>query len=256
MDKPVISIRGLRKSYGTVSVLKGIDLEIRKGEVVVIIGPSGSGKSTILRCMNAMEDMTDGDIFYEGQSLREMKKYADLRMHVGMVFQHFNLFPHMTVLENIMYAPVKVRKEPKAEVYERSIQLLRKVGLEEKKDVYPAMLSGGQQQRIAIARALCMKPDVMLFDEPTSALDPEMVGEVLEVMKNLAQSGMTMVIVTHEMRFAAEVADRVIFIDEGVILAEGTPDQILIHPENPRIRTFLKNKPLRIISGSMRRLSR
>ena len=242
MDKPVISIRGLRKSYGTVSVLKGIDLEIRKGEVVVIIGPSGSGKSTILRCMNAMEDMTDGDIFYEGQSLREMKKYADLRMHVGMVFQHFNLFPHMTVLENIMYAPVKVRKEPKAEVYERSIQLLRKVGLEEKKDVYPAMLSGGQQQRIAIARALCMKPDVMLFDEPTSALDQEMVGEVLEVMKNLAQSGMTMVIVTHEMRFAAEVADRVIFIDEGVILAEGTPDQILIHPENPRIRTFLKNK--------------
>lgn len=242
MDKPVISIRGLRKSYGTVSVLKGIDLEIRKGEVVVIIGPSGSGKSTILRCMNAMEDMTDGDIFYEGQSLRKMKKYADLRMHVGMVFQHFNLFPHMTVLENIMYAPVKVRKEPKAEVYERSIQLLRKVGLEEKKDVYPAMLSGGQQQRIAIARALCMQPDVMLFDEPTSALDPEMVGEVLEVMKNLAQSGMTMVIVTHEMRFAAEVADRVIFIDEGVILAEGTPDQILIHPENPRIRTFLKNK--------------
>jgi ABC-type polar amino acid transport system ATPase subunit len=242
MDKPVISIKGLRKSYGTVSVLKGIDLEIRKGEVVVIIGPSGSGKSTILRCMNAMEDMTDGDIFYEGQSLREMKKYADLRMHVGMVFQHFNLFPHMTVLENIMYAPVKVRKEPKAEVYERSIQLLRKVGLEEKKDVYPAMLSGGQQQRIAIARALCMQPDVMLFDEPTSALDPEMVGEVLEVMKNLAQSGMTMVIVTHEMRFAAEVADRVIFIDEGVILAEGTPDQILIHPENPRIRTFLKNK--------------
>lgn len=242
MDKPVISIRGLRKSYGTVSVLKGIDLEIRKGEVVVIIGPSGSGKSTILRCMNAMEDMTDGDIFYEGQSLREMKKYADLRMHVGMVFQHFNLFPHMTVLENIMYAPVKVRKEPKADVYERSIQLLRKVGLEEKKDVYPAMLSGGQQQRIAIARALCMQPDVMLFDEPTSALDPEMVGEVLEVMKNLAQSGMTMVIVTHEMRFAAEVADRVIFIDEGVILAEGTPDQILIHPENPRIRTFLKNK--------------
>ncbi len=242
MDKPVISIRGLRKSYGTVSVLKGIDLEIRKGEVVVIIGPSGSGKSTILRCMNAMEDMTDGDIFYEGQSLREMKKYADLRMHVGMVFQHFNLFPHMTVLENIMYAPLKVRKEPKAEVYERSIQLLRKVGLEEKKDVYPAMLSGGQQQRIAIARALCMQPDVMLFDEPTSALDPEMVGEVLEVMKNLAQSGMTMVIVTHEMRFAAEVADRVIFIDEGVILAEGTPDQILIHPENPRIRTFLKNK--------------
>ena len=242
MDKPVISIRGLRKSYGTVSVLKGIDLEIRKGEVVVIIGPSGSGKSTILRCMNAMEDMTDGDIFYEGQSLREMKKYADLRMHVGMVFQHLNLFPHMTVLENIMYAPVKVRKEPKAEVYERSIQLLRKVGLEEKQDVYPAMLSGGQQQRIAIARALCMKPDVMLFDEPTSALDPEMVGEVLEVMKNLAQSGMTMVIVTHEMRFAAEVADRVIFIDEGVILAEGTPDQILIHPENPRIRTFLKNK--------------
>lgn len=242
MDKPVISIRGLRKSYGTVSVLKGIDLEIRKGEVVVIIGPSGSGKSTILRCMNAMEDMTDGDIFYEGQSLREMKKYADLRMHVGMVFQHFNLFPHMTVLENIMYAPMKVRKEPKAEVYERSIQLLRKVGLEEKKDVYPAMLSGGQQQRIAIARALCMQPDVMLFDEPTSALDPEMVGEVLEVMKNLAQSGMTMVVVTHEMRFAAEVADRVIFIDEGVILAEGTPDQILIHPENPRIRTFLKNK--------------
>lgn len=242
MGKPVISIRGLRKSYGTVSVLKGIDLEIRKGEVVVIIGPSGSGKSTILRCMNAMEEMTDGDIFYEGQSLREMKKYADLRMHVGMVFQHFNLFPHMTVLENIMYAPVKVRKEPKAEVYGRSIQLLRKVGLEEKKDVYPAMLSGGQQQRIAIARALCMQPDVMLFDEPTSALDPEMVGEVLEVMKNLAQSGMTMVIVTHEMRFAAEVADRVIFIDEGVILAEGTPDQILIHPENPRIRTFLKNK--------------
>lgn len=242
MDKPIISIKDLRKSYDTVSVLKGINLEIRKGEVVVIIGPSGSGKSTILRCMNAMEEMTGGDIFYEGQSLRGMKKYADLRMHVGMVFQHFNLFPHMTVLENIMYAPMKVRKEPKEEVYKRSIQLLKRVGLEEKRDVYPSMLSGGQQQRIAIARALCMQPDVMLFDEPTSALDPEMVGEVLEVMKNLAQSGMTMVIVTHEMRFAAEVADRVIFIDEGVILAEGTPDQILIHPENPRIQAFLKNK--------------
>ena len=242
MDNPVILIKDLRKSYDTVSVLKGINLEIRKGEVVVIIGPSGSGKSTILRCMNAMEEMTDGDIFYEGQSLHGMKKYADLRMHVGMVFQHFNLFPHMTVLENIMYAPMKVRKEPKEEVYKRSIQLLKRVGLEEKRDVYPSMLSGGQQQRIAIARALCMQPDVMLFDEPTSALDPEMVGEVLEVMKNLAQSGMTMVIVTHEMRFAAEVADRVIFIDEGVILAEGTPDQILIHPENPRIQAFLKNK--------------
>jgi ABC-type polar amino acid transport system ATPase subunit len=242
MDNPVILIKDLRKSYDTVSVLKGINLEIRKGEVVVIIGPSGSGKSTILRCMNAMEEMTDGDIFYEGQSLHGMKKYADLRMHVGMVFQHFNLFPHMTVLENIMYAPMKVRKEPKEEVYKRSMQLLKRVGLEEKRDVYPSMLSGGQQQRIAIARALCMQPDVMLFDEPTSALDPEMVGEVLEVMKNLAQSGMTMVIVTHEMRFAAEVADRVIFIDEGVILAEGTPDQILIHPENPRIQAFLKNK--------------
>ena len=242
MDNPVILIKDLRKSYDTVSVLKGINLEIRKGEVVVIIGPSGSGKSTILRCMNAMEEMTDGDIFYEGQSLHGMKKYADLRMHVGMVFQHFNLFPHMTVLENIMYAPMKVRREPKEEVYKRSMQLLKRVGLEEKRDVYPSMLSGGQQQRIAIARALCMQPDVMLFDEPTSALDPEMVGEVLEVMKNLAQSGMTMVIVTHEMRFAAEVADRVIFIDEGVILAEGTPDQILIHPENPRIQAFLKNK--------------
>lgn len=242
MDNPVILIKDLRKSYDTVSVLKGINLEIRKGEVVVIIGPSGSGKSTILRCMNAMEEMTDGDIFYEGQSLHGMKKYADLRMHVGMVFQHFNLFPHMTVLENIMYAPMKVRKEPKEEVYKRSMQLLKRVGLEEKRIVYPSMLSGGQQQRIAIARALCMQPDVMLFDEPTSALDPEMVGEVLEVMKNLAQSGMTMVIVTHEMRFAAEVADRVIFIDEGVILAEGTPDQILIHPENPRIQAFLKNK--------------
>ncbi len=242
MDQPVISIRDLRKAYGTVSVLKGISFDIHKGEVVAIIGPSGSGKSTILRCINALEPITGGDVLYQGQSVRKMKSYTDLRTHVGMVFQHFNLFPHMSVLRNIMYSPIHVKHEPKQKVYERATGLLRKVGLEEKKDVYPEMLSGGQQQRIAIARALCMEPDVVLFDEPTSALDPEMVGEVLTVMKSLAESGMTMAVVTHEMRFAAEVADRVIFIDEGVIVEDGPAEQVLMHPDNPRIQSFLKNK--------------
>jgi polar amino acid transport system ATP-binding protein len=242
MDQPVISIRDLRKAYGTVSVLKGISFDIHKGEVVAIIGPSGSGKSTILRCINALEPITGGDVLYKGQSVRKMKSYTDLRTHVGMVFQHFNLFPHMSVLRNIMYSPIHVKHEPKQKVYERATGLLRKVGLEEKKDVYPEMLSGGQQQRIAIARALCMEPDVVLFDEPTSALDPEMVGEVLTVMKSLAESGMTMAVVTHEMRFAAEVADRVIFIDEGVIVEDGPAEQVLMHPDNPRIQSFLKNK--------------
>ena len=242
MDQPVISIRDLRKAYGTVSVLKGISFDIHKGEVVAIIGPSGSGKSTILRCINALESITGGDVLYQGQSVRKMKSYTDLRTHVGMVFQHFNLFPHMSVLRNIMYSPIHVKHEPKQKVYERATGLLRKVGLEEKKDVYPEMLSGGQQQRIAIARALCMEPDVVLFDEPTSALDPEMVGEVLTVMKSLAESGMTMAVVTHEMRFAAEVADRVIFIDEGVIVEDGPAEQVLMHPDNPRIQSFLKNK--------------
>ena len=214
----MIEIKGLKKSFGTHEVLKGIDLTIKDKEVVVIIGPSGSGKSTILRCINYLEQPTAGEIIVDGISMNDAKSINDIRKEVGMVFQRFNLFPHMTVLQNIMLSPMKTRHVSKKEAQETAINLLRKVGLEDKKDAYPETLSGGQQQRVAIARALAMKPKFMLFDEPTSALDPEMVREVLDVIKDLARDGMAMAIVTHEMGFAREVADRVLFVDGGYIL--------------------------------------
>ncbi len=238
-EKNIISIKGLMKSYGATAVLKGIDLEVKKGEVVAVIGPSGSGKSTMLRCINAMERMTDGEILYKGQSIAEIKKLSKLRQEVGMVFQHFNLFPHMTVLKNVMYAPVTVRKETKPHAQDYALELLKKVGMYEKMDAYPSTLSGGQKQRVAIARALAMKPEILLFDEPTSALDPEMVGEVLNVMKQLAKAGMTMIVVTHEMGFAKEVADKVAFMDEGIVMEYGTPKEVFEETENERVKAFL-----------------
>ncbi len=238
-EKNIISIKGLTKSYGATAVLKGIDLEVKKGEVVAVIGPSGSGKSTMLRCINAMERMTDGEILYKGQSIAEIKKLSKLRQEVGMVFQHFNLFPHMTVLKNVMYAPVTVRKETKPHAQDYALELLKKVGMYEKMDAYPSTLSGGQKQRVAIARALAMKPEILLFDEPTSALDPEMVGEVLNVMKQLAKAGMTMIVVTHEMGFAKEVADKVAFMDEGIVMEYGTPKEVFEETENERVKAFL-----------------
>jgi polar amino acid transport system ATP-binding protein len=238
-EKNIISIKGLTKSYGATAVLKGIDLEVKKGEVVAVIGPSGSGKSTMLRCINAMERMTDGEILYKGQSIAEIKKLSKLRQEVGMVFQHFNLFPHMTVLKNVMYAPVTVRKETKPHAQDYALELLKKVGMYEKMDAYPSTLSGGQKQRVAIARALAMKPEILLFDEPTSALDPEMVGEVLTVMKQLAKTGMTMIVVTHEMGFAKEVADKVAFMDEGIVMEYGTPKEVFEETENERVKAFL-----------------
>lgn len=238
-EKNIISIKGLTKSYGATAVLKGIDLEVKKGEVVAVIGPSGSGKSTMLRCINAMERMTDGEILYKGQSIAEIKKLSNLRQEVGMVFQHFNLFPHMTVLKNVMYAPVTVRKETKPHAQDYALELLKKVGMYEKMDAYPSTLSGGQKQRVAIARALAMKPEILLFDEPTSALDPEMVGEVLTVMKQLAKAGMTMIVVTHEMGFAKEVADKVAFMDEGIVMEYGTPKEVFEENENERVKAFL-----------------
>jgi polar amino acid transport system ATP-binding protein len=236
----VIKVVDLHKSFGDLEVLKGINTEIRKGEVVCVIGASGSGKSTFLRCLNLLEEPTKGEIYIDGISLMEHKKDINkLRQKVGMVFQQFNLFPHMTVLENIMLAPVKVKKMPEEEARRKAIELLRKVGLSDKDNVYPSQLSGGQKQRVAIARALAMDPEVMLFDEPTSALDPEMVGEVLAVMKQLAMEGMTMVVVTHEMGFAREVGDRILFMDEGVILEEGTPEELFGNPKKERTRAFL-----------------
>nr|WP_207754258.1 amino acid ABC transporter ATP-binding protein [Caldicoprobacter guelmensis] len=230
----------MHKSFGNVEVLRGINTEIRKGEVVCVIGASGSGKSTFLRCLNLLEEPTKGEIYIDGISLMEHKKDINkLRQKVGMVFQQFNLFPHMTVLENIMLAPVKVKKMPEDQARRKAIELLRKVGLSDKDNAYPSQLSGGQKQRVAIARALAMDPEVMLFDEPTSALDPEMVGEVLAVMKQLAMEGMTMVVVTHEMGFAREVGDRILFMDEGVILEEGTPEELFGNPKKERTRTFL-----------------
>lgn len=239
----MLKTNDLHKYFGKLEVLKGITTEIHQGEVVAIIGASGSGKSTFLRCLNLLEEPTKGEVIFKDQNLttKDDKKFNinKVREHIGMVFQHFNLFPNMTVLENITLAPMNVKGISKSEAEVKGIELLRKVGLEDKKNVYPSTLSGGQKQRVAIARALAMEPDVMLFDEPTSALDPEMVKEVLMVIKDLAQSGMTTVIVTHEMGFAKEVATRVIFIDEGVILEEGTPDEVFNHPKEARTKAFL-----------------
>lgn len=237
----ILSIRNVSKNYNSLQVLKKINLDIKRGEVVAIIGPSGSGKSTLLRCMNALETVNGGEIWFKDQCFTEkFKGYDRLRQNIGMVFQHFNLFPHMTVLKNIMISPLKVKKRPKEEMMAKALELLRIVGLEDKREVYPEMLSGGQKQRIAIARALAMEPEILLFDEPTSALDPEMVGEVLNTMKNLAESGMTMVVVTHEMGFAREVADRVVFMDEGIIMEEGTPKQVFEDTQNERVKAFLE----------------
>jgi polar amino acid transport system ATP-binding protein/glutamine transport system ATP-binding protein len=236
----MIEVKDLRKSFGDHEVLKGINAEVADKEVVCVIGPSGSGKSTFLRCLNLLESITGGDVIIDGESLNDPKTdINEIRTEVGMVFQQFNLFPHKSVIENIMLAPEKVRKITKEEARERGLELLERVGLSDKADQYPSQLSGGQQQRVAIARALAMEPKLMLFDEPTSALDPELVGEVLEVMKRLALDGMTMVVVTHEMGFAREVGDRVLFMDEGVIMEEGDPTQIFTDPQNPRTKEFL-----------------
>ena len=236
----MIDVINLKKSFGDVEVLKGINMTINKGDIVAIIGPSGSGKSTFLRCLNCMEDPTSGQIIFNGVDIADMK--VDINIHrrkMGMVFQHFNLFNNKTVLENIMLAPVELKLMTKDEASKKADELLARVGLPDKANAYPDMLSGGQKQRIAIARSLAMNPDVMLFDEPTSALDPEMVGEVLELMKELAQSGMTMVVVTHEMGFAREVATRVLFIDDGKIQEENTPKEFFANPKNPRLKDFL-----------------
>lgn len=235
----MIKMIDVYKSFGKNDVLKGINLHVERGEVVVIIGPSGSGKSTVLRCMNYLEEPTSGDVIVDGMNLNVKENINNVRAEVGMVFQRFNLFPHMTVLDNITLAPQKIRKISKAEAEEIALELLAKVGLRDKADSYPQQLSGGQQQRVAIARALAMKPKVMLFDEPTSALDPEMVSEVLDVMKSLAKEGMTMVVVTHEMGFAKEVGTRVLFVDEGKILDAGTPAEVFEHPKNERTQLFL-----------------
>lgn len=235
----MIKMIDVYKSFGKNEVLKGINLHVERGEVVVIIGPSGSGKSMVLRCMNYLEEPTSGDVIVDGMNLNVKENINNVRAEVGMVFQRFNLFPHMTVLDNITLAPQKIRKMSKEEAEKIALELLAKVGLQDKADSYPQQLSGGQQQRVAIARALAMKPKVMLFDEPTSALDPEMVSEVLDVMKNLAKEGMTMVVVTHEMGFAKEVGTRVLFVDEGKILEEGTPKDVFEHPTNERTQLFL-----------------
>ena len=241
-DNPLIKAEGVEKDFGKVKALNGVDLTINKGEVVVIIGPSGSGKSTFLRCLNLLEMPTGGRILFENTDLTDAK--VDINKHrerMGMVFQHFNLFPHMTVLKNMTIAPMKLHGKSKAEADEMAMKLLEKVGLRDRANAYPNQLSGGQKQRVAIVRALCMEPDVMLFDEPTSALDPEMVGEVLEVMKSLAREGMTMVVVTHEMGFAKEVASRVIFMDGGRILEQGKPEDIFSNPKNERTKQFLNS---------------
>ena len=235
----MIEIKGLRKAFGADEVLKGIDLSIDEKEVVVIIGPSGSGKSTLLRCMNHLEEPTAGEVVVDGITLSSEANINKVREEVGMVFQRFNLFPHMTVLENIMLAPMKVKHIARSEAEKTARELLARVGLAEKADAYPDNLSGGQQQRVAIARALAMRPKVMLFDEPTSALDPEMVGEVLDVMRALANEGMTMVIVTHEMGFAREVGDRLLFVDEGRIIESGVPREVFENPKEERTRSFL-----------------
>lgn len=236
----MISVKGLKKSFDGVEVLKGIDVEINRGDVVCVIGPSGSGKSTFLRCLNLLEKPSGGTIVFEGNDLTDKK--TDLNLHrqkMGMVFQQFNLFPHMSVLQNLTCAPMMLKKVPKEQAEEKAKDLLARVGLADRADAYPRQLSGGQKQRVAIARSLCMEPDVMLFDEPTSALDPEMVGEVLDVMKKLADKGMTMVVVTHEMGFAREVSNRVLFLDDGLIVEEGTPAEIFGAPKSERLKSFL-----------------
>lgn len=236
----MIDVINLKKSFGETEVLKDISVTINKGDIVVVLGPSGSGKSTFLRCLNCMEDPTGGSIIFNGVDIADIKVDINIhRRHMGMVFQHFNLFPHKTILQNITLAPIKLLGKSKEEAEACGMKLLERVGLEAKANAYPSQLSGGQKQRIAIVRALAMEPDVMLFDEPTSALDPEMVGEVLELMKQLAKEGMTMVVVTHEMGFAKEVASRVIFVDEGQIKEEGTPEEFFEHPKDPRLQEFL-----------------
>ncbi len=242
--KEKVIVKKLKKSFHSLNVLNGIDITINEGEVVCIIGPSGSGKSTFLRCLNKLETSTEGQIIVDGYDITDKKTDINaVRSNIGMVFQQFNLFSHQSVKKNIMFAPLELKKMTRKEAEEKTSELLKRVGLEDKAESYPHQLSGGQQQRVAIARALAMNPDIMLFDEPTSALDPEMVGEVLSVMKELAKEGMTMVVVTHEMGFAREVADRVIFIDDGLIVEEGTPQEIFSSPKNPRTIDFL-NKVL------------
>lgn len=236
----LIEVKNLKKKFGKVNVLNGITTKINKGDVVVVVGPSGSGKSTFLRTLNLLEEPTEGSIDFEGTNITDPKVNINVhRQKMGMVFQQFNLFPHMTILRNLTIAPMKLLKKSKEEAEAKALELLKQVGLEDKANSYPSKLSGGQKQRIAIVRALCMEPDVMLFDEPTSALDPEMVGEVLQVMKNLAKDGMTMVIVTHEMGFAKEVANRVLFIDEGIIMEENEPEEFFENPKSERLKTFL-----------------
>jgi polar amino acid transport system ATP-binding protein len=253
MDE-IIKVENLHKSFHALSVLKGINLEVKKGEIVSVIGPSGSGKSTLLRCLNHLEVADKGSISFEGQFIakadssgkavyKSNKEVLSICSNIGMVFQNFNLFPHKSVLQNIIEAPVMVKGKSKDEAEAKALELLRKVGLLEKKSAYPNQLSGGQKQRVAIARALAMEPEIMLFDEPTSALDPELIGEVLQVIKKLAEERMTMIIVTHEMNFAREISDRIIFMDDGRIVVDGVPDDIFVNPEHPRIRTFL-NKVL------------
>ena len=238
----MIEVKNLKISFGKLNVLKDVSINIQKGEKIVIIGPSGSGKSTFLRCLNRLETPDGGQILFEGNDLTDSKTDLDLcRQKMGMVFQHFNLFPHLTVLQNITLAPVTLKLKTEEEAKAEAMQLLERIGLPDKANVYPSTLSGGQKQRIAIVRSLAMHPDVMLFDEPTSALDPEMVGEVLEVMKDLAREGMTMVVVTHEMGFAREVADWVLFMNEGYIEEEGTPDEIFQHPKSERLQQFFKS---------------
>jgi polar amino acid transport system ATP-binding protein len=240
----MIKVDGLKKHFGKLEVLKGIDLNVEQGEVLCLIGPSGSGKSTLLRCLNRLEDIDGGSVIIDGDSISDQKININrVREKIGMVFQSFNLFPHLSVIDNITLAPVELKKMSKEEARKKAVELLAKVGLENKADEYPDRLSGGQKQRVAIARALAMNPEILLFDEPTSALDPEMVGEVLQVMKELANEGMTMVVVTHEMGFAREVADRVIFMDGGYIVEQGDPNDIFSNPQNPRTKDFL-NKVL------------
>jgi polar amino acid transport system ATP-binding protein len=240
MDKPIVRIVNLHKSFGSLEVLKGVDLEVQKGEVVVVLGPSGSGKSTMLRCINRLEDSSAGQIYFEDIEITHAgTNINEVREHIGMVFQSFNLFPHLTAKGNVMLAQQRVLKRSKAEAEASAVRQLDKVGLGDKIDYFPAQLSGGQQQRVAIARALAMDPHVMLFDEATSALDPELVRGVLDVMKQLAKGGMTMIVVTHEMGFARDVADRVVFMDEGVVHEQGTPDEVFDHPKSERTKDFL-----------------